>query len=309
MMLLIILLAAVALLLLVQWGATRPDPLPVADSMEQFKPRWPALRVRGRSSWCESEAVQDGYESAHVAVLHCQAGPEEHALRFRNPGLDTCLDRYLACGGESACGWSCLHEGDCVEACPVDAIVMRDGLPRISESACTGCGLCVTGCPPQVLGLISRDAQLYLACQNGDTGPGRAAACSKGCRDNQACLTEDHRLKDLVGSWQGRRMIDYTRSANLLPLLALCPTSSFKDRIAHRPWFTVNDHCTGCGDCLPLCPAVNCILPAGPEADTPVGQARVRIDPSRCVGCGLCVPACEVQAIRVVGAVGYQGQA
>jgi NAD-dependent dihydropyrimidine dehydrogenase PreA subunit len=100
-------------------------------------------------------------------------------------------------------------------------------------------------------------------------------------------------------------VLHHDRSANLLPLLSLCPSGTFVDRIPHRPWFTVNDHCTGCGDCLPRCPEPGCILPAGEPAATPVGTRRVRIVPEACTGCGLCLPACPPQAIRVVGALGY----
>jgi len=77
------------------------------------------------------------------------------------------------------------------------------------------------------------------------------------------------------------------------------------DRAPHRPWFTVNESCTACGDCLPLCPVPGCIVPAGEAADTPVGTRRVRIVAETCTGCGLCLPACAPQAIRVVGALGY----
>jgi Fe-S-cluster-containing hydrogenase component 2 len=300
---------AVCLAFLIQFGGTRPDPQRDNGATRAFLPRWPFLRSRSRVAWCEAEASQGGYEERSVAVLHCNAGPEAHGWLKASLASESCLDRFLACGGESACSWSCLHEGDCAQICPVDAIVMRQGLPQISERTCTGCGDCVTACPSGVLGLVPRDSQLHLVCQNCDTGPARQSACDTGCQHSHACLTENHGIAGLVGNLDGRRLIDYTHSTNLLPLLALCPSGSFKDRIPHRPWFTVNDHCTACGDCIPLCPAADCILPAGEAADTPTGSRRVRIEPARCVGCGLCVPACEVQAIRVVGAVGYQEQA
>lgn len=38
----------------------------------------------------------------------------------------------------------------CVAACPVHAITMRDGItdkPRLDSDKCTGCTLCVAGCP------------------------------------------------------------------------------------------------------------------------------------------------------------------
>lgn len=35
----------------------------------------------------------------------------------------------------------------CVDSCPTSALTLRDGIPSIDRSACTGCGSCVTACP------------------------------------------------------------------------------------------------------------------------------------------------------------------
>jgi Fe-S-cluster-containing dehydrogenase component len=48
----------------------------------------------------------------------------------------------------------CLHctEPGCLAACPVDAITKRsDGIVLIDRELCTGCGLCVDGCPIGVM--------------------------------------------------------------------------------------------------------------------------------------------------------------
>ena len=35
----------------------------------------------------------------------------------------------------------------CAGECPLSAITMVDGLPRVNADACVGCGLCASNCP------------------------------------------------------------------------------------------------------------------------------------------------------------------
>ena len=302
---------AVAFLLLsaaAGWLLARRMPAPAAAGTRSWPNqhlRWPALRLRSRTAWSGLHEREDGYGPGQVAVVNCRSRGEQNRLRFHSTLRGSCRDLQLIHGGERACAWACLGEGDCARACGEGAISMREGLPVVEAARCTGCGDCVSACPRQVLSLIPVEAQVYHACNSNLDPARRAALCEAGCGDHGRCLQSRFLPDAAVGSREGRRVLDYSRSDNLLPLLSLCPTGSFVDRVAHRPWFTVNEHCTGCGDCLPLCPAPDCILPHGEEAATPVGRTGVRIAAEACTGCGLCLPACRPQAIRVVGALGY----
>ncbi len=266
---------------------------------------YPALRFRGRCAWCEVADSHEGYGASAVAVVNCGSSPAHNSLAFRSALRQSCFDLQLQHGGERGCPWACLGEGDCALVCPQAALAMVDRQPVVDAGLCIGCGACVAACPRQVISLIPADAQLYVACASADTTARRTVICDSGCADSGACLENSFLEPGLVASWQGRRLLNYTRSANLLPLRALCAASVFRDRIDHRPWFTVNRHCTGCGDCLPACPAAGCILPEGEAMENAVGRERVRIVPELCVGCGLCLPRCPEKAIQVVGAVGY----
>jgi len=42
---------------------------------------------------------------------------------------------------------ACTGCGDCVDACPAEAIALLDGRARIDEAACADCGSCADACP------------------------------------------------------------------------------------------------------------------------------------------------------------------
>jgi electron transport complex protein RnfB len=44
----------------------------------------------------------------------------------------------------------------CLERCPFNALVMKDGICNVIEANCYGCGLCVTTCPEEALMLVQK---------------------------------------------------------------------------------------------------------------------------------------------------------
>jgi len=54
----------------------------------------------------------------------------------------------------------CTGCGQCVDACPADAIIMQDAKAVINQSLCRQCGLCVDQCPVQA---ISESIPTYAA--------------------------------------------------------------------------------------------------------------------------------------------------
>lgn len=50
----------------------------------------------------------------------------------------------------------CTGCGNCVEVCPVDALIITDDFPTIDEDWCIGCGICVAQCPNEAAKLRLR---------------------------------------------------------------------------------------------------------------------------------------------------------
>ncbi len=58
-----------------------------------------------------------------------------------------CNNKDKGADARKACSNACIACKKCEKACPEQAIVVKDNLAQIDYTKCTGCGLCVEGCP------------------------------------------------------------------------------------------------------------------------------------------------------------------
>jgi Na+-translocating ferredoxin:NAD+ oxidoreductase RNF subunit RnfB len=235
---------------------------------------------------------------AMVAVVRCKGGKKEARDKYQYYGIPTCAGSTIVDQGPKACQYGCLGFGDCCTACVFDALYMGDnGLPVVDDEKCTGCGLCVIACPRNVMEMIPRTAQIFLACRSQERGKAVKDVCDVGCNGCTLCAnpktTPSGAIK--MEGWLPRE--DFHIEDNLVVAKYKCPTDSFVDKIKKRPIFTINSHCNSCGECVKLCPVKECIT--GSE-----GQVY-KINGDTCIGCGRCVPVCEPKAINMIGALAY----
>lgn len=126
-----------------------------------------------------------------VARVFCSGGLKEAARDNVYTGIQTCVSAHLI-GGEKACLYSCIGYGDCVDACPFDAISMSDnGLPIVDLQKCTGCGECVRICPRNIVGLTEYDEVIHVYCSSKDKGPVVRKVCKAGCIACKMCERDD----------------------------------------------------------------------------------------------------------------------
>ncbi len=123
-----------------------------------------------------------------IARVHCQGGINETKIRFMYDGPHSCTAAQLVMGGFKVCEYGCLGLGDCVRACPFDAIHLDDrGLPFVDVDKCTGCGNCVEACPRKIISLLDSTVDVYVMCRNKQKAPIMKQGCSVGCIACKRC--------------------------------------------------------------------------------------------------------------------------
>ncbi|MDM8538721.1 RnfABCDGE type electron transport complex subunit B [Desulfobacterales bacterium HSG17] len=86
----------------------------------------------------------------------CYYGNDEADMDYKYLGLTDCRAATLLFGGMKECRIGCLGLGTCVKACLFDALIIgEDGLPKVDQEKCTGCGACEKACPKNIIRLTS----------------------------------------------------------------------------------------------------------------------------------------------------------
>lgn len=118
----------------------------------------------------------------YKAVIHCSANRYQRHGCQDYAGEKSCAAANLISGIQD-CTYGCLGYGDCMRACPNDAIVIEDGLARIRYHLCVGCRMCEAVCPRKIISIIPfRKSQiLAVACSNREKGMDVKAVCKVGC--------------------------------------------------------------------------------------------------------------------------------
>lgn len=128
-----------------------------------------------------------------VAVVRCSGSLDNRPRTSIYDGEKSCKVMAGLYSGDTACRYGCLGQGDCVSACPFDAIEMnpRTGLPQVNEDRCTACGNCVAVCPKGVIELRNKgpkSRRLYVSCINQDKGGVARKACAAACIGCMKCV-------------------------------------------------------------------------------------------------------------------------
>ncbi len=157
-----------------------------------------------------------------VAYVKCSGTCEKAKTFYEYTGVEDCgYMAYVPGGGPKACKYGCLGFGNCVKACPFDAIHVIDGIAVVDKEACKACGKCIEACPRNMIEFIPYDASFAVACSSKDKGKDVMQVCTTGCIGCQLCVKQ-----------------------------CQFDAITVTDNIAHID----QDKCTGCGACAAKCP-------------------------------------------------------
>ena len=160
------------------------------------------------------------------AVVMCQGTPNNCEDTMSYHGDMSCKTASQLFGGPKACNFGCLGLGDCVRACPYDAIKICDGVARVNPLACKACKICVKTCPKSIIDMVPlHEANAVVFCKNKNKGALTRKECTVGCIGCMKCVKS-------------------------------CEFEAIK--VENNVAYVDYDKCTACGKCVEGCPA-HCI--------------------------------------------------
>ncbi|MCQ2486590.1 MAG: RnfABCDGE type electron transport complex subunit B [Clostridia bacterium] len=159
-----------------------------------------------------------------TAVVLCHGTAEKSPSVMNYEGDLSCKTASALFGGGKSCNFGCLGYGDCEAACPFDAIhINENGIAEVQASKCRACKICIKECPKGIIDLAPLYKQQAVNyCMNTAKGGATRKACKVGCIGCKKC--ENTCQYDAIHVENNKAVVDYSK-------------------------------CTGCGDCVSVCPA------------------------------------------------------
>mgnify|MGYP000458464715 CR=1 FL=1 len=170
----------------------------------------------------EIMGVSAGASVKKVAFVKCAGTCEKAKQDYEYTGVEDCAAMaFVPNGGPKSCNYGCLGFGNCVKACPFDAIHIVNGVAVVDREACKACGKCIAKCPHHLIELAPYEQQTFVGCSSTAKGKAVTTACEIGCIGCKKCEKT-------------------------------CPNGAITvtDFCAHIDY----DKCTNCGACKEACP-------------------------------------------------------
>ncbi len=161
-----------------------------------------------------------------VASIACNGACGAVQKRYDYKGHKSCKIANMNYAGDKTCIYACLGYGDCVKACPNDAISIVDGVAVVSKEECIGCGICVRTCPKGMISLIKAEEKVAVLCSNHDKGIITKKTCSNGCIGCGLC--KKNCPEEAISIENNLAVIDYSKCSKCGKCIEICPIGCIK---------------------------------------------------------------------------------
>jgi len=162
-----------------------------------------------------------------VAFVHCTGDCNTARYKYDyNGSIHSCAAANLLWNGSKACEHGCLGYGDCVKACPNDAICIENGIAHVDSRKCTGCGLCAKACPNHIIDLMPDVDKVVLTCVNREKGAITRKKCDNACIACKKC--EKACEHDAIHVIDNLAQIDYSKCIHCETCASVCPVGCIK---------------------------------------------------------------------------------
>lgn len=158
------------------------------------------------------------------AYLRCSGDCDQKQETVKYAGIETCAAAKQFYGGQWSCKSGCLGLGDCVKACPFNAMQMINGIPGIDHTKCVGCGVCTKTCPQSLFMIHDEQEKIMVKCSNHDVGKAAMTACKTACIGCKKC--EKECKFDAIVVENGLATIDYEKCKRCGMCSKVCPTGA-----------------------------------------------------------------------------------
>lgn len=157
-----------------------------------------------------------------VAFVKCQGDCDKAHSDYEYTGASDCsMLAFVPNGGPKSCNYGCLGFGNCVKACPFEAISVVNGIAVVNKEACKACGKCVAACPKNLIELVPYSSEVHVMCSSLEKGPVVMKACDVGCIGcgicKKNCPSEAIEVTDFLAK------IDYSKCTNCGTCKEKCP--------------------------------------------------------------------------------------
>ncbi len=156
-----------------------------------------------------------------VARVRCNGTCDNVSVRYEYQGPKSCRAAANLSGGPKACSFSCLGYGDCYDVCKFHAITLENGVARINDDYCTGCGACVNACPRSIITLLPKNKYIVVQCRNTEIGKTARLQCKTACIGCKRCERECP--SDAIHVVNGVAEIDAAKCTRCGACAAACP--------------------------------------------------------------------------------------